>query len=117
MGGRDHRRYFFLSPALCLGIVQTVAVFFQGHSSVGAAPFHGCSFHQAQVTLVLPLHLPALVVIGFPSVHGGVLNPDHNSVKNPAVKNLFQNSDEMCCLSLIDTGGSQPCARNSSEII
>lgn len=71
-------------------------------------PLHGCSFHQAQVTLVLPLLLPALAVIGFPSVRGGVLNPDHNSVKNPAVKHLFQNSDEMCCLSLIDTGGSQP---------
>lgn len=108
-GGR--KRYFFLSPALCLGTVQTVAMFFQGHSSLGASPFHGCSFHQAQVTLVLPLPLPALVVIGFPNMHGGFLNPAHNSVKNPAIKNLFQNSNEMCCLfpdgTLIDTGRSQ----------
>lgn len=123
-GRRDHWRYFFLSPALCLGTVQTVAMFFQGHSSLGASPSHGCSFKQTQVTLVLPLPLPALAGIGFPSMHGGLLNPAHNSVKNPAIKNLFQSSNEMCCLfpngTLIDTGRSQLYAwrsRNSSEII
>ena len=124
VGGRDHWRYFFLSPALCLGTVQTMAMFFQGHSSLGASPFHGCSFHQAQVTLVLPLPLPALAVIGFPSMHGGFLNPAQTQWRIPPLKISFKIPMKCAAYFLMGPWLTQEEAsympersRNSSEII